>query len=604
MSDNIGIKETSLQKGEIEKLQKDISVKTKQYNRMKYIHPLFTLYMKNHIRKLKNSLSLELSKANTKIGGQAFNKLISKLPDSKASLGSYENFLLGTDENMNPIFVDNMNEHMSLFGGSGSGKSVFLFNLMRQVLDGGGGATFIDGKGDKQMLKDFLSWANQYDRLDDVSVLDFSEKVETSKDPKTGLVITPTTNTFNIFKAIGVQKAVKVLKEVVAGKPGGKTDFFSDQALLFFDNCALILKYLSEKGVNVHLGTFSETVDLKAHIIQAIPAEDPSLPEMDQTPNYKLVSLNQLEGYDKFWMPPTYGAKEGMSYVKQILKPAEQYGYYIEKNIDIPDYVPNSTGTQEHPHPMQISEQLQIQIGGYSGITLAKLSAISTAYAHIFNSTTSDINFKDVIAQGKLVYIRIPKMNVKQNAPKIGSLLINAFVDAVSESLGKDIAISDDPLSLFEKERFTASPVYLLALDELGAFVQDSMGPLEELLSQARSVNVSTVVSSQEVAGLSDGGQNIFKEKIMSNTSTKVFLKIDDEATKSLTTDLIDLTVKELDHEGNTVNKYTKDDISTFLSKSEKGYGIVSNKGFTRFLTAYHEPRPDKKLEGVELLNK
>ena len=438
----VGIKNTKIQKEKLESLQADIKVKEKQFRNYKLLHPFFSIFMKHSIISKKRKLMEEIEKAHNKLGGDSFSKLISKLDPNKCDLGSYENFLLGTDENMNPIYVNNMNQHMALFGGSGSGKSVFLFNLMRQVLSSGGGSTFIDGKGDKEMLKDFLSWAKQFDRMEDVFILDFSEKDEKNKNPDTGQVITPTTNTFNIFKAIGVQKALKVIKEVIAGKTdagGGGGDFFKQQALGYFDNCGLILKFLDDKGANVHLGTFTEVTDLKAHIVQAIPALNPELPEHLQSPDPALVSVNKLDGYEQFWIPPTYGAKEGMSYVNQILQTCDKYGYYIETD-------PNANYDPNDPQNPQISDQLQQQIGGYAGQELSKLKTISNAYAHIFNATTSDINFKDAISQGKLIYIRIPKMNVKQNASKIGTFLINSIVDAVSESLGGDVGVSSDPL--------------------------------------------------------------------------------------------------------------------------------------------------------------
>ena len=595
----VGIKNTKIKKHKIEAMQADIKTKEKQFKRMKFFHPVYTWFMRTVILNKKKQLYQEIEKAHSKVGGESFYNLMSPFVKGRAEPNSYENFILGTDENMNPIFVDNMNQHMALFGGSGSGKSVFLFNLMRQVLSSGGGSTFIDGKGDKEMLKDFLSWAKQYDRLDDVFILDFSEKDEKNIDPITGLVVTPTTNTFNIFKAIGVQKALKVLKEVIAGKTdagGGSGDFFKQQALGYFDNCGLILKFLDDKGINVHLGIFTEVTDLKAHIVQAIPALDPEAEPDLQTPDPALIAVNKLDGYEKFWIPPTYGAKEGVSYVKQILSTCDKYGYYIEMD-PAADYDPNG----DNP---QISDQLQQQIGGYAGQELSKLNTISQAYSHIFNTTTSDINFKDAISQGKLIYIRIPKMNVKQNASKIGSFLINSIVDAVSESLGGDVGVSTNPLKMFEKERVTASPVYLLVLDELGAFVQDSIEPLEQLLSQARSVNISTIISSQEIAGLSDGQKDIFKEKIMSNTASKVFLKLDDEATKSLTKPLIDSTIKELDSEGKLVNKFDQDEISAFLSKAKDGLGVIANRGFSRFLTSFHAPDAKNRVEGMDILNK
>jgi len=115
---------------------------------------------------------------------------------------------------------------------------------------------------------------------------------------------------------------------------------------------------------------------------------------------------------------------------------------------------------------------------------------------------------------------------------------------------------------------------------------------------------ISTIISSQEIAGLSDGGKDIFKEKIMSNTASKVFLKLDDEATKNMATPLIDSTIKELDSEGELVDKFDQKEISSFLSKAKDGLGVISAKGFSRFLTAFYTPDPKNKVEGMKLLNK
>ena len=598
MSKEIGVKDTRIKKEKLEKVRNDLQTKEGQFKRFKYVHPILTYFMRRRILKLKNDLQVDLEKAHFKIGGDAHEKLTAASPE-KAHLNSYENFLLGTDEDMHPIFVDDMNKHMSLFGGSGSGKSVFLFNLMRQVLEAGGGATFIDGKGDKEMWKDFLSWANQFDRLDDVYVLDFMGKDDSKKDEKTGRIKTPTSNTFNIFKAIGSQRALRVVKGVISGKLEASGDtFFKDQALGFFDKCSLIIRYLDHCGENVNLNLIKESVDLKAHLIQAIPPEDSSLPMDKQVPDQELVALNKLDGYEKYWIPPLYGAKEGESYVKQILAGLDKYGYYVELDAANVDYDPFD------PANPQVKEELRKQIGGYAAQELSKLIAISNEYGHIFNTSTSDVNFRDAIAQGKLIYIRIPKMDVQQNASKIGALIISSLVDAVSVSLGADFGLSSDPLELFEKERLRASPTYLLVLDELGAFVQDSIEPLEQLLSQARSVNISTIISSQEIAGLSDGGKDIFKEKIMSNTTTKVFLKTTDDSTKDLAINMIDDTIKEMSHDGKIVEKYERSEVSSFMSKSKDGLGVIANQGFSKFLTTFKEPDKDKRLQGLPTLNK
>ena len=601
MSETVSVKDTRINKEKIEKLQKNIWTKEGQFKRFKHPYPLLTWFMQKKILKLKEELASELEKSNEALGGKALASLNVGDPN-KVDMKAYETFIMGTDENMNPVVVDNLNMHLSLFGGSGSGKSVFLFNLMRQVLEAGGAGAFLDGKGDAKMFSDFLSWANKHNRLDDVYILDFIEKDERKIDPKTGMVETPTTNTFNIFKAIGVQKGVKVIKEVIAGKKeaGGKNDFFKEQALNFYDNCALIMKYMDFKGDVVNLQTLQETLSLQAHIIQAIPPEDPTVPMEYQRPNMALVSLNRLDGYEKFWIPPLFGAKEGRAYKEQILDLMSRQGYYIE----LDETIPPEEFDPKNPERPQISPELQKQIGGYAAQELAKLSDLSNAYSHIFNGTTSDINFRDAITQNKLVYVRIPKMNVKQNASRIGSLVVNSIVDAVADSLGDSLGSPKTVADLFKDERLRASPTFLLVLDELGAFVQDSFEPLEQLLSQARSVNISAVISSQEIAGLFDGAKDMFKDKIMSNTATKVFLKVTDDATKQIAFPQIDLTKKEMDENGQLVNKFSQENMSTFLAKANNGLGVIQSAGFAPFLTSYHTAGKEDRMSGIDILNK
>ena len=118
----VGIKNTKVKKHKIEAMQADIKTKEKQFKRMKFFHPLFTWFMRAVILNKKKQLYQEIEKAHSKVGGESFYNLMSPFVKGKAEPNSYENFILGTDENMNPIFVDNMNQHMALFGGSGSGK--------------------------------------------------------------------------------------------------------------------------------------------------------------------------------------------------------------------------------------------------------------------------------------------------------------------------------------------------------------------------------------------------------------------------------------------------------------------------------------------------
>lgn len=602
---NIGTKSSDIKKEKIEALQQDIRTKMGQFKRFKWMHPIFTFFMRKRILDLKKELFNELEKSHKKVGGKAFESLLESfgIPKNIKDQSSgdilnatYSNFILGTDDNMEPVMVENINQHMVLFGGSGSGKSVFLFNILRQVLEGGGGATFIDGKGDNEMLKDFLSWAKEHDRLDDVYLLDFLPKDENDIDETTGLVRDRTTNTFNLFEAVGTQTALSIIKKVIAGNQK-EADFFKQQALNFFDNCGLILRYMDARGDTVHLGLMKEVSDLKSHLVQLIPPADSTVPEQYQVPNPTLIALNKFEGYEKFWIPPTYGAKEGDSYKSMIARTVENYGVNVCLDEEDLTYDPMN------PERPQMTEELKKQIGGYAGQELNKLEILSRTYGHIFNSPKSDINFREVIAQSKLVYVRFPSMKIADTAPKLGSFIINAIADAIGDSLGGDAGVSTNPHDLFSKEKLTASPVHPVIMDELGAYMSESVGPLEKILSQARSVNMAGILSSQEMAGLT-GGENSLKQKTMSNTMTKVFLKTSDPETVNDALDSVDTTIKVLDDKGELVSKYDKEQISEYLKNCQNGLGIVYNNGFSRFLTTFKVPKDENRMYGMDLLNK
>jgi intracellular multiplication protein IcmO len=587
--ETLGLNESKHDKGELEKLQQDIKTKERQFDRYKFLSPLLVPIMRKKILGLKNKLTKEANQGNRMVG-LGFPKLIEKQSIDEVDLESYQNFLIGTDENFNPVLINNTNQHMTLYGGSGSGKSVFLFNIMRQILESGGGSTFIDGKGDEAMLFDFLSWAKQYNRENDVYILDFT-KIDTNKRDKDGGMVFPTTNTFNLFKAVGIEEAISIFKEIVF-PPGEKQDFFSSQAAGIYDNVALILKYLEKQGERITLDLYARAINLNAQMVQGIPPskEDPNKPDMDWIIN------NKLNGYEGFWIPKSYGAVEdGRSYSNKIIEPLNSYGFKIFPPGD--DYIKEEA----------ISEQLQVQIGGYAATALKKLSSLSNSYPHIFNSLTSDINFTDVISEGKLVYIRIPYMKIGEiMSTNIGSLLINSFRSATGDSLGGDIGEdSDSNIDLFKKEQLRASPTHLLVLDELAAFVGDAKSPLQALLAQARSVNISCILSSQESSMLSKGeGGESFLNSSDANAQTKVFLKITDKQTRQKAIELIDKTEKVLNSKSEVESKYNEEDIMSFLSNAKDGLGVVQSGPFGKFITSFHQVDPENVVQKAPPLNK
>ena len=114
-------------------------------------------------------------------------------------------------------------------------------------------------------------------------------------------------------------------------------------------------------GDTVTLDLLNDVIDIKAHIIQAIPCSDDYYDVMDprQMPDQKIVEMNNLKGYEKFWIPPGCCVLEsGPSSSSKVLSLLDKYGYFVGTDDDI-----------KNDNPL-ISDQLQQQIGGYASTEL------------------------------------------------------------------------------------------------------------------------------------------------------------------------------------------------------------------------------------------
>lgn len=82
--------------------------------------------------------------------------------------------LIGYDEKSNPFYWKNEMRSMqsTVFGLSGAGKTEFMKSLFQQDVARGDPVIFIDGKGDRKLVLQLLSYADSVGRMNDVRVLD------------------------------------------------------------------------------------------------------------------------------------------------------------------------------------------------------------------------------------------------------------------------------------------------------------------------------------------------------------------------------------------------------------------------------------------------
>lgn len=539
-------------------LKERLDNKTKQYDRYKWFFGPIAVAQAYSIRRIREKFEKENSRKDFFVGGA--NDIISS---DKKSFKVLNTYYLGTDEFLQPVLVDNINQHISLFGGSGSGKSVWLFNLLNQTLRKGGGAAFLDGKADLNMFYDFIRLAAENDRLDDILVLNFNQEDDTK-----------ITNTFSVFKFLPLNDIKKITQSLTVGKA---TDFFGKQSSSVLDVVFLILEYMSYRKKEISFQTYMQALDLKALVVNLVPASEDNPLE----PNHDMLVYNGLEEFSDFWVPRDF-IHEGQLVYKEITSIVNKYGAQLWTDKESAEannfaYVPD--------------EQLTTQIGGYAGMTLAGIKTITSRFSNIFDSPKNDIDFEKAIYQNKFVYVLIPAMNLDSTGPHaLGAFVLEALKVAASKSMGKDTVVgTGDKFKEFSKIQVTANPVFPLVLDELAAFFEMSMNSLGLFIAQARSINVSTILSTQDAASIAgpEGGK-AFLDKFFASTLTSVFLKTQDAQTIPYAETIVMKRKGEINEKGEEISN--DEDIIEYIKTVKNGFGVCLNERFGKVLTPFVEP--------------
>jgi len=522
------------------------------------------------LRQVEEQIIQQEWEENPKVGKDAWKKLTAT-----------NTFRLGTDFLGQPVFTDQINQHVLVMGSTGAGKSVFLLQLLKQIIFKGGGATFIDGKADLKLMRQVIAIAYEYGREDDVLVLNFNtEKNDDGKQVRS--------NTFNLFTNGEPDEIYETLKSVAL--PNKSSDFFVGQAAgvlqtglvgLFFDR--------DVRKKSVTMDDLSQRLELGAFRVQMVPPQDPSLPLVDQKPDPEILLANpSLLGFAHLWCPPAFNFNGKLA--------KDYYGSYLR------NYKGDQIAMAEGDSEPEIPEQMNVQ-HGYSQNYFGFLKQLSTKFGNIFNSKYSDIDFKSVISDNKIMYVLLPEMKLSPTtAQKLGLLVVDAMKKGISKSLGSD-AESDIKGGFLDSLRATSNPTHLFILDEFGSYITEAV---EAILAQARSVGIGVIVAAQDIASLNKGeSKEILKERIVANCVTKVFLKLTDNVSAKQAIELIGkIKVIEnkayeidADDEFDGINKYEEyerdftdnNELGTF----KNGFGIVIIDGLPRkFLSSFYDPEP------------
>jgi len=226
-------------------------------------------------------------------------------------------------------------------------------------------------------------------------------------------------------------------------------------------------------------------------------------------------------------------------------------------------------------------------------------------YRHIFGALEPDVDMVDIIRNNKFLYVLLPPLKQSQEVTEfLGKLFVIAISRATATALGGPVEKTNDQDEVLSKQ-IKPTPPFLVIFDEYGAY---PVPGIDKILTQARSIQISAWLSTQDITSARVGGtdENSLK-RAWGSTSTKIFLSLKDvEAIKWLE-DI--LPVEEVRQISGIVSGDTVLDEFVFQTKQskifdprniqafEKGLSIVFSDGnATLCQMFYADPDPANRV--------
>ncbi|HDH91332.1 MAG TPA: hypothetical protein ENF38_00095 [Candidatus Aenigmarchaeota archaeon] len=129
-------------------------------------------------------------------------------------------------------------------------------------------------------------------------------------------------------------------------------------------------------------------------------------------------------------------------------------------------------------------------------------------------SAGTQVNLYDAVKKNQVVYFMLPRMSDAEKATRLGRLLLGDIQTTIG--------------LFYEEKEFEPLVPFLILLDELGSYANPEFAVVFE---QARKAHFAVVAAVQSFANLANpfaGLSREFKQQVLGNTNTKVFLSVSD----------------------------------------------------------------------------
>lgn len=183
-------------------------------------------------------------------------------------------------------------------------------------------------------------------------------------------------------------------------------------------------------------------------------------------------------------------------------------------------------GDEDAEESAENINQDALQQHSYSQQQWSRLFGLLQNYSHVFGTPNPEVDGADVLKNNKVLYIMLPVLELSADQTGIlGKIFILLFRTVAGIALGGDKQDQIPTQFQIYQNKIKPRPIFIIVYDELGSYMTDG---LSVQLSQIRSLNMSAILSVQDMVSVKPRGIDEEQRRILANLS-KIILQHKDK---------------------------------------------------------------------------
>jgi len=474
-------------------------------------------------------------------------------------------------------------KHLLVVGTTGAGKTSLIMTLLKTIMGLGGGAIFVDGKGDSDMTKKCYRIAEKQERTVDFYIISFIEPEKVGFD-------TNTMNPLATLSAAGQVTFFMALATAASGGASGDKAYWLGRGKVLFQPI-IYFNYLRRKyyGETYSIETLNQYLalemfsELSAMATAMAIALDKRLensrklsklkydalkrytpttivPTLEAVVNYltqfpyRQLELSKVgitfpyasfvyQAYSLSVISYLKGLDQGLAQVveqkaKEIFALAQKEGKDLLSLsiLELRELVQKVKGNKNFLDFLQSKKMVEQH--NYAQHQWTETLQSLSVYSNVFGATDPDVDFVDVVKNAKLVYVLLPSLSADEKTRNmLGNIIVNAAKGAMSLALGGKLDRYGATALRIITQVIKPEPLGMLILDEYGAY---PVPEVDVILAQARSLKWGVLIAVQDLTSLRVGGTNETSlRKAFANTVSKFIMENFDRETSEWLTSIM-----------------------------------------------------------------